>query len=146
MGWVVCIMLQPHSIHRERTPGTNWIGDWVGLRAEISPLPLPGINTGRPICSQTLYWLSYPSFSKFCCCRVSGYCWLLVLQSGVSDLFWNPGDIAAHLTDVHLSTGTGSCNMNFKSQVAHLWWIWIQIALYWVVQYKIPCFFSNLDM
>jgi hypothetical protein len=56
--------------HRERTPGTLWTGGWVDPRAgqdiEVRGkvlLPLPGIehrSHGRPVRSQTLYWLSYP--------------------------------------------------------------------------------------
>jgi hypothetical protein len=54
----------------ERTPGTHCTGGWVGLRAGLDtevrgkhPLPLLGIkprSPGRPVRSQTLYWLSYP--------------------------------------------------------------------------------------
>jgi hypothetical protein len=52
----------------ERTPGTHctggWVGPRVGLETEVrgkSPLPLAGIeprSPGRPVPSQTLYWLS----------------------------------------------------------------------------------------
>jgi hypothetical protein len=54
-----------------RTPGTHWIGVWVDPRAGLdtgyskNPLPLPGIeprSPGCPVCSKTLYWLSYPGF------------------------------------------------------------------------------------
>jgi hypothetical protein len=46
---------------RERTPGTHWIGGWVGLcagldteaRGKILCL-CRGLNPGRPICSQAL--------------------------------------------------------------------------------------------
>jgi hypothetical protein len=57
---------------RERTPGTHWTGGWVGPSAGLGTefrgkllLPLPEIeprSPGSPIRSQTLYWLSYPSF------------------------------------------------------------------------------------
>jgi hypothetical protein len=53
----------------ERTPDTPWTGGWVGPRAGLdtevggkNPLPLSGIeprSPGRPVRSQTLYWLSY---------------------------------------------------------------------------------------
>jgi hypothetical protein len=59
----------------ERTPGTHCIGGWVGPRAGLDTeargktlLPLPGIerrSPGRPVCSQTLYWLSYPAHLLF---------------------------------------------------------------------------------
>jgi hypothetical protein len=40
-------------------------------------------------------------------CRMFSYHCLLVLQSGVSDMFCNPGgDVTASLADVHLATGT----------------------------------------
>jgi hypothetical protein len=55
----------------ERTPGTHGTGGWVGFRAglhrgdrEKNLLSLPGIehrSPGRPVRSQTLYWLSYPA-------------------------------------------------------------------------------------
>jgi hypothetical protein len=58
---------------RERTPGTHCTGGWVGLRAGLDTevrgkilCPLPGIkprSPGRPVRSQTLYWLSYPAHS-----------------------------------------------------------------------------------
>jgi hypothetical protein len=54
-----------------KIPGTHWTGGWVGTRAGLDTvfrgkilLPLPGIeprSPGRPACSQTLYWLSYPA-------------------------------------------------------------------------------------
>jgi hypothetical protein len=49
----------------ERTPGTDWIEDWVRVRAGLNAvkkrkmLPLPGIEP-RPS-SPSLYRLSYPS-------------------------------------------------------------------------------------
>jgi hypothetical protein len=52
-------------------PGTHWIGDWVGPRASLDAeagwkiLCLwQGSNPGHPVCSQTLYWLSYPGSYK----------------------------------------------------------------------------------
>jgi hypothetical protein len=60
-----------HFIPRERTPGTHCTGGWVVPRAGLDTevrwrilLPLPAIeprSPGRPVRSQTLYWLSYPS-------------------------------------------------------------------------------------
>jgi hypothetical protein len=51
-----------------KTPGTRWIGGWVGLRAVLdteargkNPFPTPGIEPLSPVCSQKLYWLSWPS-------------------------------------------------------------------------------------
>jgi hypothetical protein len=51
---------------RESTPGTHWIGGWLGLRtgpnteARGNILYLCRVSKpGRPVCSQTLYWLSY---------------------------------------------------------------------------------------
>jgi hypothetical protein len=61
--------LDPAALYSwERTSSTNWIGGWVGLKAgldteaRVKILCLcRGSNSGRPVCSQTLYWLSCPS-------------------------------------------------------------------------------------
>jgi hypothetical protein len=48
---------------QEMTPGTHFIGDKVGpdVQARGNILCLcQGSNPGRPVRSQTLYWLSYP--------------------------------------------------------------------------------------
>jgi hypothetical protein len=50
-----------------KDPGTHWTGGWLGSRAcldtetrrKILCLCL-GLKLGRPVRSQTLYWLSYP--------------------------------------------------------------------------------------
>jgi hypothetical protein len=48
--------------HRERIPGTHWIGGWVGLRAGLDTEARGKIiclcresNLGSPVCSQSLY-------------------------------------------------------------------------------------------
>jgi hypothetical protein len=56
----------------ERTPGTHCTGGWVGPRAGLDTeargkiiWPCLGIeprSPGRPVRSQTLYWLGYPGF------------------------------------------------------------------------------------
>jgi hypothetical protein len=71
MGWVVSVTPRPLFTPGERTAGTHWTGGWVGPRAGLNTevrgtilLPLPGIEPrlpGRPVRSQTLYWLSNPS-------------------------------------------------------------------------------------
>jgi hypothetical protein len=65
-GWVVSVAPLPRFTPGGRTPGTNWIGDWVGPRAGLDagarrkiPCPCQGSNPGRPARSQTLYCLSY---------------------------------------------------------------------------------------
>jgi hypothetical protein len=70
-GWVVSVTPWPGFSPRERTPGIHCTGGWVDIRAGLdtedrgeilSPLPeIERRSTGRPACSQTLYWLSYPS-------------------------------------------------------------------------------------
>jgi hypothetical protein len=56
--------------HRERAPGTHWIGGWVDPRAGLDDtkkrkfLTLPELELqplGRPACSQSLYRLHYPT-------------------------------------------------------------------------------------
>jgi hypothetical protein len=53
------------------TPGTHWTGGWVGPRAGLDAEArrkilclCRGSNPGRPVGSQTLYWLSYPGSDK----------------------------------------------------------------------------------
>jgi hypothetical protein len=53
---------------RERTPGTHWVGGWMGLRAGLGTTArgkilclCRGSNLARRVCSLTLYWLSYSS-------------------------------------------------------------------------------------
>jgi hypothetical protein len=57
----------------ERTPGTHWTGGWVGPRADLDAKArrkilclCRGLNPGRPVRSQTLYWLSYPGYYILC--------------------------------------------------------------------------------
>jgi hypothetical protein len=67
--WVVSVTLRPLVTSGERTPGTHCTGGWVGSRASLDAdvrgkilSPLPGIepwSPGRPVLSQTLYFLSY---------------------------------------------------------------------------------------
>jgi hypothetical protein len=64
---------QRHAWRKD--PCTHCTGGWVGPRAGVDRgavgkilSPLPGIeprSPGRPACSQTLYWLSYPGSHKF---------------------------------------------------------------------------------
>jgi hypothetical protein len=65
-GWVVSITPRPRFAPGERTPGTHCIGGWVGPRAGLDAEArrkilclCRGSNPGRPVRSQTLYWLSY---------------------------------------------------------------------------------------
>jgi hypothetical protein len=48
------------------TPGTHWTGGWVGPRASLDAesrrrilCPCRGSKSGRPVRSQSLYWLSW---------------------------------------------------------------------------------------
>jgi hypothetical protein len=68
-GWVVSTTPRPRFTPRERTPGTNWVGGWVGPRAGLDAgarikvlYPCQGSNPDRPACSQTLHRLSYRGF------------------------------------------------------------------------------------
>jgi hypothetical protein len=35
---MVNFTLWPFYLHRERAPGTHWMGGWVGLRAGLEPV------------------------------------------------------------------------------------------------------------
>jgi hypothetical protein len=60
---------KPFALYPQgKDPISHCIGGWVGLRAGLdsetrgkNSLPLPGMELSRPVCSQTLYWLSYLS-------------------------------------------------------------------------------------
>jgi hypothetical protein len=67
-GWEVSVAPRPCFTPTERTPGTHCTGGWVGLRPGLDTEDRGkilciwrGSNPGRPVCSQTLYWLSYRS-------------------------------------------------------------------------------------
>jgi hypothetical protein len=65
-GWVVSIMPRPRFTPGKITPGTHWIGGWVGPRAGLDAearrkilCPCRGSKPDRPARSETLYCLSY---------------------------------------------------------------------------------------
>jgi hypothetical protein len=64
-GWVVSVTPRPRFSPVERTPGTYCKGCWVGPRTGLDTEAREkilylrrGSNPVRPVCSQTLYWLS----------------------------------------------------------------------------------------
>jgi hypothetical protein len=69
----------PRFTPGEGTPGTHWIGGWVGPRAGLDAgdrrkilCPCRGSNPDRPARSQTLYCLSYHgSFGFYKRCGIS---------------------------------------------------------------------------
>jgi hypothetical protein len=66
-GWVVSITPRPCFTRGERTPGTHCTGGWVGLKAawtqRVEEKSIASrIGPGRPVRSQSLYWLSYPAY------------------------------------------------------------------------------------
>jgi hypothetical protein len=66
MLWVDSVT-PPSALSQGKDPGTHWIvgvGLTAGLNTEVRGKILclcRGSNSGRLVCSQTLYWLSYPS-------------------------------------------------------------------------------------
>jgi hypothetical protein len=104
-GWVVSITPWPRFSSRERTPGTHWIGGWVGLRAGLdteargkilSPLPeIERRSTGRPARSQTLAYTDWATRLKS---KWTSYVlspsWSLVLLRDISTS-------AAHFPKIH---------------------------------------------
>jgi hypothetical protein len=59
--WVVSITSRPRFTPEERTPGTHWIGGWVGLRAGLDAearikilCPCRGSNPDHPARSHTI--------------------------------------------------------------------------------------------
>jgi hypothetical protein len=72
-GWVVSITPRPRFTPGEMTPGTHCTGGWVspraGLDAEVRRKILclcRGLNPGRSVRSQSLYWLSYLGSYPLC--------------------------------------------------------------------------------
>jgi hypothetical protein len=62
------VTFRPPFTLGERSPGTHWIGGWVDLRTGLETEAREeilclyrGSNPGCPVCSQTLYLLTYPS-------------------------------------------------------------------------------------
>jgi hypothetical protein len=67
-GWAVSITPRPRFAPGERAPGTHCAGRWVGPRPGLDAegrgqilCLCRGSNPGRPVRSQTLYWLSCPA-------------------------------------------------------------------------------------
>jgi hypothetical protein len=57
---MVIVTPRPRFTPGERTPGIHWTGGRVGPRAGLDTEDRDrGSNPSRPVCSQTLYWLSY---------------------------------------------------------------------------------------
>jgi hypothetical protein len=76
MGWVVSVTLWPRFTPRERTPGTHWIGGWVGpwsgLDTEATGkilYPFRGSNPDRQVvqsvASHYTDWV--PRLTILCC-------------------------------------------------------------------------------
>ena len=63
MGWV--FNATPRPLYPWKRPGTHCIGGWVGPKAGLDVsenLDPTGIRTpDLPTCSESLYWLRYPS-------------------------------------------------------------------------------------
>jgi hypothetical protein len=72
-GWVVSTTAR--QLYPRKKPGTHCTGGWVGPRAGLDVCPPIGIRSpDRPVRSQSLYRLSYPSpllilfFKLHCVC------------------------------------------------------------------------------
>jgi hypothetical protein len=71
LGWVVIITPRLRFTPGKGLSGTHWTGCWVGPRAGLDAearrkILCRGLNPGRLVRSQPLYWLSYP-----CSCRAA---------------------------------------------------------------------------
>jgi hypothetical protein len=69
---VVSITPRPRFTPGERAPGTHCMGGWVGPRSGLDAevrgknfCLCQGSNPGRPVRSQTLYWLGYPGTRSY---------------------------------------------------------------------------------
>jgi hypothetical protein len=113
-GWVVSITPRLRFTPGERTPGTHWTGGWVspraGLDAEARRKILclcRGSNPGRPVCSQTLYCLSYP-----------GSGWLLVVLHFLGPVVRLIGNPVMHWENLTDHTSVSFCFDFFNSYIA----------------------------
>jgi hypothetical protein len=151
MGWVVSVTPRPRFYSWERTPGTQWIGGWVGLRPGLDTEArgkilclCRGSNPGRPFCSQTIYWLSYPSscpLARVSSKLINGFPWDFVLDVEQTYFVLYPSNISptSHKAQIdicrrflklthHKTTGTWleMCIMNTYFQlvlVVELWFM-----------------------
>jgi hypothetical protein len=67
----------PAALYPVKETPVSWISGWKGVRAGLDTETrgkirclCRGSNSGHPVCSQTLYWLSYQSFKV----KLSCYC------------------------------------------------------------------------
>jgi hypothetical protein len=81
--WVVSLTHRP-LYPEERTPGTHWVGGWVGPRTgqdavvkKIILSPRQELNPGRRARSQALYRLRYPTLQLFNIAHTKKYTSLL---------------------------------------------------------------------
>jgi hypothetical protein len=91
--WVVSVTPRPRFTPGERTPGTHWIGIWVGSRAGLDAgaggrilCPCRGSNPDRPARSQTQYCPSYSG--SLCIVQLKTFFPLLISTVGSILMHW----------------------------------------------------------
>jgi hypothetical protein len=131
LGWAVSVKPRRFT-PRERTPGTHCTGGWVGPRAGPDTeargkirSPLPGIeprSPGRPACSQTLYWLSYPGSPNGLMCE-----WNIEWRSewkNVRDNMWRVNQCVRQNEDMEIRVRTGETWSEWEC-VGVIWSGWV---------------------
>jgi hypothetical protein len=105
-------MPRPRYTPGERTPGTHCAGGWVGPRAVLDVEAIRkilclcrGSNPGRPVRSQTLYWLRYLNsiyiyFSKKICRLVQTDGIRQMAVSMKMAVFWVVAPCSKHLWNI----------------------------------------------
>jgi hypothetical protein len=146
MGWVVSITPRPHFTPGNGPLGTYWWGAWVGIRAGLDTEArgeilyiCRGSIPSRPVCSQTLYWLSYPA-PRFVSCEIS--------RAAVSLLIWLQTHIQNSLCLHILLTlhrfafwGLGGVTVQMVN-----WWTAWDLRFSWQWGWRCSTFWRHVDL
>jgi hypothetical protein len=94
-GWVVSVTPRPRFTPGKRTPGTHWIGGWVGLRAGLNAgagrkilCPCRGSNLDHPIVQPVIR--HYTAWATAAHNKSKVYKIIRQSQFGLTPLYFSP--------------------------------------------------------